>query len=197
MQLFSACALLAALVASPVNVSGSPAGSSTSTASPAGKEPTRSHSEASPFGIMIGTTTCRMAALILGATLPVTPNADKPDKEVVVTATNPTRFYPRATDVEATCEEVDGPVHTLNLGVQDKADNAGARDAYSVLATKYRRVEGGPIPNNGPGYARFVAVDAAIEIRAWGDRQDFLVVYTESRLFERLRKFQEQRRNRL
>jgi hypothetical protein len=138
-----------------------------------------------------------MAAPILGATPPVTPSADKPDEEIVLTAREPARFYPRAADIEAICEEVDGPVHTLNLGVQDEADNTGARDAYRVLASKYKRVEGGPIPNKGPGYARFATVEAAIEIRAWGDRKDFLVVYTESKLFERLNKLKEQRRNRL
>jgi hypothetical protein len=153
-------------------------------------------SVANPFGISIGMTTCSLAQAFLSSQV-IAPTSSEEQQEVVVTVRDPERLYPKATDIEAICNEIDSAVHTLNVGVADDTENSGAREAFKVLAGKYRRVEGSPIPTKGNGYARFAASGAAIELKVWGNGKDFLIIYTDSQLFERLKKFREVRRKNL
>lgn len=160
-----------------------------------------------PVGVAVGISTCYEASIQLDSKPSLKRNEHKINllgrsttiamDSIEVTAKNPGRFYPGATSIEAVCDDLDDRVATLYVGVKDEPNNSAARNAYGVLASKYKRVEGAQIPEKGEGYARFEASGVMVELKAWGNGQDFLVTYMESKGFDRIRKFRDQRRQAL
>ena len=161
-----------------------------------------------PIGVAVGISTCYEASIELDGKLslrryehkiinfqgmPITIATDT----IEVAAKNPGHLYPGATWIEAVCDDLDDRVKTLYVSVKDGPDNSAARDAYRVLASKYKKVEGSQTPEKGTGYARFEAAGVTVELEARGDGQDFLVTYMENRGFERMKKDRDQKRRAL
>jgi hypothetical protein len=143
-----------------------------------------------PFGVAIGVSTCREASIALRAkpSQPMPAVLGQRDTTTTVTAPNPSRLYPNAELLQATCYDgPDAPVDDLVLYVKDSNNNASAQEAYRTLAAKYKRIEGGPVPRQGPSYVRFVNQGVAIELEVRGGGKDFIVQYTEKTLFDQLR----------
>ena len=160
-----------------------------------------------PIGVAVGISTCYEASIEIDGKTSLKRNEHKTNFQGVpitiamdsieVAAKNPGRLYPGATSIEARCDNLDDRVETFSVSVKDRPSNSAAQDAYRVLASKYKRVEGAQIPEKGTGYARFEASGVTIELRAWGDGQDFLMEYMESQVFEMIKKFRDQKRQAL
>jgi len=153
-----------------------------------------------PFGIAIGISTCRDAAAVLAAepTKPQDAPSGRSTEWVEVRAQSPQQHYPGATMLEVNCfSGADAEVDDLTMSVADGESNQAARDAYRVLASKYKRVEGTAVPMRGPAYARFSAPGVEVELEVSGGGRDFSVTYTESNLFASVRKAQQRKRNSL
>lgn len=160
-----------------------------------------------PIGVAVGISTCYEASIELDGKTSLKRNEHKINFQgtpitiamdsIEVAAKDPGRLYPGATSIEAGCDNLDDRVETFSVGVKDRPNNSAARDAYRVLASKYKRVEGALIPEKGTGYARFEASGVTIELRAWGDGQDFLMEYMESQVFEKIKKFRDKKRQAL
>lgn len=116
---------------------------------------------------------------------------------IEVKAKDPGRFYPGASSIVAECRNLEEKVETLYVGVKDGPKSTAAIDAYRVLASKYKRVDGSPIPGKGAGYARFETSGISIEIEVWGNGQDFLITYMETAMFNKLKKSADQKRQSL
>lgn len=141
-------------------------------------------SNAQPFGIVIGTTTCAQASKILGGDV-----AKKPDDEgvVQVEARDPGSFYPGSSSIKAQCFAGDQPVIWLGMTVSKGGlGNPGGQEAYRNLAGKYKRVAGGAIPSLGDGYARFSSGDSIIELNSPHLSFDFNLYYLTAELYNKI-----------
>jgi len=136
--------------------------------------------KASPLGLEIGVATCAAARQTLGQA------TEKPlgsDTWLETSATE--QLYPDATKVAVRCSG--GRV----IAVQIEASKGGmgnqaARQAYTTLASKYKRVAGSPMPSVGDGYARFVAGGTVIEQSAPHLSFEFTITYFEKAFYDTL-----------
>lgn len=160
-----------------------------------------------PVGVAVGISTCHEASIELDGTpflkrseykrnfqgMPIATVMDT----IEIAAKNPGRLYPGATSIEAVCDDLDDKVETLYIGIKDGLNNSAARDVYRILASKYKRLEGAQIPEKGAGYARFETSGVTVELKAWGDGQDFLLTYMESQDYDKVKNFRDQKRRAL
>lgn len=145
----------------------------------------------SPLGIEIGGTSCRDAAAKLGGPI----RRDTQSQSVHVEAASPSSLYQGATRIEAWCVDADSPAVLLKMTLpKGGMGNPGAAEAYSNLASKYRRVAGGPPPSLGNGYARFEAPEAVIELRAPHLSFEFEVQYMTRQVYTNWQNLEAQRR---
>ena len=134
---------------------------------------------ASPFGLEIGVATCDAARAILGKVS----ESKLDNNDVLLEAANPSALYEGATKLIVRCSE------KRVFAVQFEASKGGmgneaSRDVYAGLARKYKRVEGGPMPSLGNGYARFVSGNSVVEQSAPHLSFEFTVTYYEKGLYD-------------
>lgn len=134
---------------------------------------------ASPFGLEIGVATCDAARAKLGKV-----SESKLDgNDVLLEAANPSSLYEGATKLIVRCSD------KRVFAVQFEASKGGmgneaSRDVYAGLARKYKRVEGGPMPSLGNGYARFVTGNSVVEQSAPHLSFEFTVTYYEKGFYD-------------
>lgn len=137
---------------------------------------------AAPFGLEVGVAACDAArAKLQGAE-----ERSLGGQDVWLETTEVEDLYPGATKVAARCSG------NRVIAVQVEASkggmgNDGARQAYATLASKYKRVAGGPMPSLGDGYARFVAGSSVIEQNSPHLSFEFTVTYYEKAFFDAIK----------
>ncbi len=136
---------------------------------------------AAPFGLEIGVASCDAARAKLGSV----EESKLGGTDVLLTATNPTALYEGATRLIVRCS--DKRVFAVQFDASKGGmGNGAARDVYAGLARKYKRVEGGPMPNLGNGYARFAAGNTVIDQSAPHLSFEFTVTYYEKGFYDRI-----------
>ena len=134
---------------------------------------------ASPFGLEIGSATCDAARAKLGHI-----KESKLDSaDALLEADNPSALYEGATKVIVRCGS------NRVIAVQFKASKGGmnstaSREVYSGLNRKYKLVAGGPMPQLGDGYARFVSGNSIVEQSAPHLSFEFTVTYYERGFYD-------------
>jgi len=137
---------------------------------------------AKPFGIAIGSSSCEEAASVLGTK----PALDSKLNIVMARAPNPTRIFPGASIMFAICHPQTGKVVALFVQARKgELRPTVAQEAYRNMASKYKLVKGGPIPDVGDGFARFSAGDSVVTLESPHMEFDFLVKYETREGFER------------
>ena len=136
---------------------------------------------ASPFGLELGQATCALAKTQLSPVKVET----LPGGDILVETTNPENLYPGASQVIARCRE------SRVIAVQVKASKGGldanaSRAAFTILHSKYKLAQGGPMPSLGDGYAQFVAGKSVIEQSAPHLDFDFTISYMEKSFYDEL-----------
>ncbi len=133
---------------------------------------------ASPFGLEIGVATCEAAHAKLGV-----PYKATPDEDYFVFAKNPAELYPGSSSIVARCRG------NLVVELEVKAskggmENPASREAFNTLKSKYKLVNGGPMPSLGDGYARFAFGNTVIEQSAPHMSFTFTVIYYEKSYYQ-------------
>ena len=126
---------------------------------------------ATPWGIEIGGA-CQQGLDKMGATK----QKSLDDGDTMYYAVDNNMLYQGAKEVSLRCSN--GKVIALQvLASKEGMGNPAARAAYQTLAKRYKKVAGGPVPQLGNGYARFVKGTSVIEIEARHLDFDFTVTY--------------------
>lgn len=144
---------------------------------------------ATPLGIEVGVASCEVARAKLGR---VTEKAI--GRDVLLEAKSPEEVYPGASQVVARCSERDRVIAVLIEASKGGMGNEASRQAYATLASKYKRVAGGPMPSLGDGYARFVAGSTVVEQSAPHLSFQFSVVYYDKAFYDLLQAKNEEQR---
>lgn len=113
---------------------------------------------AAPFGLEIGVASCDSARSKLAS------SSEKKlgDGDVLLYASKPADLFPGAQSMFARCSA--NKVIALGMDIaKGGMGNPKAREVYSFLDGKYKRVAGAPMPNVGNGYARFTSGATVIE----------------------------------
>jgi hypothetical protein len=135
---------------------------------------------AAPLGLEIGVASCGAAQAKL-ANAEATPIGQDTWLETVEAED----LYPGATKVAVRCS------HDRVIAVQIEISKGGmgnpaSQQAYSTLASKYKRVAGAPMPSLGNGYARFVAGNSVIEEIAPHLSFEFTITYYEKNFYDNI-----------
>jgi hypothetical protein len=126
---------------------------------------------ATPWGIEIGGA-CQTGLAKLGAVK----QKSLGERDTLYVAEDNNTLYQGAKEVTLRCK--DDKIIALQLvAPKEGMGNPAARAAYQALAKNYKRVAGGPIPQLGDGYARFVKGNSVIEISAPHLDFDFTLTY--------------------
>lgn len=138
-------------------------------------------SVAAPFGLTIGVSTCKEAESALGGR--GVPDSDD-NSVVVVSAAAPSELYPGAKSIKAYCGRDSLIVFITLESSKGGVGNAGTQQAYKSLS-KYKLVEGGPMPAVGSGYALFKdAKNNVIELAAPHMSFEFSVNYMTPAVYD-------------
>lgn len=133
---------------------------------------------AAPWGIGIGGA-CQAGLAKMGATQQRTLEGG----DTLHVAQGSNTLYPGAKEMSLRCSQ--GKVIALQLvAPKEGMGNPAARAAYQALAQHYKKVAGGPIPQLGDGYARFVKGASVIEIEARHLDFDFTVTYLSQTFYD-------------
>lgn len=137
-----------------------------------------SNNTATPWGIEIGGA-CQPGLNKMGSTQQRTLD----DGDTLHVAQGSNALYPGAKELTLRCSK--GKVIAMQLvAPKEGMGNPAARAAYQALAQHYKKVAGGPIPQLGDGYARFVKGSSVIEIEARHLDFDFTVTYLTKTFYE-------------
>lgn len=134
---------------------------------------------ATPFGLEIGVATCDAARAKLGQAK----EAKLGGTDVLLTAVDPSALYEGASKAFVRCG--DGKVIAVQIEASKGGmGSEGSRGVYANLSKKYKLVSGGPMPQLGDGYARFVAGNSVIEQFTPHLSFEFTLFYYEKSLYE-------------
>ncbi len=137
---------------------------------------------AAPFGLEVGVASCDAArAKLTGAE-----ERSLGGQDVWLETTEAEDLYPGATKVAARCSG-DRVIAVQVEASKGGMGNGGAQQAYSTLASKYKRVAGAPMPSLGDGYARFVAGNSVIEQSSPHLSFEFTVTYYEKSFYDAIK----------
>jgi len=136
-------------------------------------------SGATPFGIEIGGS-CDHALTKLGET--TSKKVEGEGGDLVHYAVKPGALFVGAKELSVHCSV--GMVTSLQLVAPKGGGNHSAKDAYATLSKLYKRIEGGPIPSVGNGYALFRKGDSIIEMSAPHLRSDFKLTYFMKEVYD-------------
>lgn len=136
-------------------------------------------SGATPFGIEIGGS-CENALTKLGET--TSKEFQGEEGGLLHISVKPGAMFVGATELFVHCSM--GVVAALQLKAPKGGGNQGAKDVYATLSKLYKRIEGGPIPTVGNGYALFRRGDSIIEMSAPHLRSDFQLTYFMKEVYD-------------
>lgn len=132
-----------------------------------------------PFGLEIGVATCDAARAKLGQAK----EENIGGTEVLLTAVDPSALYEGASKAFVRCRG--GKVIAVQIEASKGGmGSQGSRGVYANLSKKYKLVAGGPMPQLGDGYARFVAGNSVIEQFSPHLSFEFTLFYYEKSLYE-------------